>query len=154
MTRRNILLSGLALSTAALGSVKASASPKTMTIYKDPNCGCCHLWGKAMADAGFLVKTVDLDDLSPIKTRFGISEQLQGCHTAEIDGYFLEGHVPLKSVTRLLLEKPALAGLAVPGMPAGSLGMGDEAKGNFEVLAVPKVKGAKLYVYDAIRPRV
>ena len=115
--------------------------------------GRTYLWGKAMADAGFQVKTVDLDDLSPIKTRFGISEQLQGCHTAEIDGYFLEGHVPLKSVTRLLLEKPELAGLAVPGMPAGSLGMGDEAKGNYEVIAVPKAKGAKLYVYDEIRPR-
>jgi hypothetical protein len=152
ITRRNLLASGLILP-AALTPARAFAAAPDMTIYKDPNCGCCHLWSKAMAEAGYTVKLVDLDDLAPIKARFGIPDDLQGCHTAEIGGYFLEGHVPLASVRRLLAEKPAIAGLAVAGMPSGSLGMGDDPNARYDVMAVPKEKGGKPVLYEAVGAR-
>jgi hypothetical protein len=122
-----------------------------MIVHKDPNCGCCHLWAEAMQKAGFEVRLDDLEDLAPIKARFGVPSDLEGCHTAEIDGYFLEGHVPLSAVKRLLAERPAVKGLAVPGMPSGSLGMGDDPAASYDVVAVP-VNG-KPYLFEAVRPK-
>jgi hypothetical protein len=129
----------------------ASASTSVMTVHKDPNCGCCHLWAEAMQKAGFDVRLNDLGDLAPIKARLGVPGDLEGCHTAEIEGYFLEGHVPLSSVRRLLVERPAIKGLAVPGMPSGSLGMGDDPAASYDVVAVP-VSG-KPYLFEAVRPK-
>jgi hypothetical protein len=129
----------------------ASASASVMTVHKDPNCGCCHLWADAMQKAGFDVRLNDLGDLAPIKARLGVPGDLEGCHTAEIEGYFLEGHVPLSSVRRLLDERPAIKGLAVPGMPSGSLGMGDDPAASYDVVAVP-VSG-KPYLFEAVRPK-
>lgn len=129
----------------------ASASASVMTVHKDPNCGCCHLWADAMQKAGFDVRLNDLGDLAPIKARLGVPGDLEGCHTAEIEGYFLEGHVPLSSVRRLLEERPAIKGLAVPGMPSGSLGMGDDPAASYDVVAVP-VSG-KPYLFEAVRPK-
>ena len=88
-----------------------------MTVYKNPNCGCCTLWSKAMENAGFKVERVDTEDLPAVKKRFGVPAAVEGCHTAIVGSYFLDGHVPLEVVTKLLYERPDLAGLAVPGMP-------------------------------------
>lgn len=129
----------------------ASASPGVMIVHKDPNCGCCHLWADAMKAAGFDVRLDDVEDLAPIKARLGVPGDVEGCHTAEIEGYFLEGHVPLSSVRRMLDERPPIKGLAVAGMPSGSLGMGNDPMASYDVIAVPAT--AKPYLFEAIRPK-
>jgi hypothetical protein len=93
-----------------------------------------------LRDSGFPVKTEDLADLRPIKRRLGVPTDLEGCHTAIVEGYVVEGHVPADLIDRLLRERPRVAGLAVPGMPAGSPGMEapGQAADRYEVLAFEK----------------
>lgn len=127
----------LASTLLVLGSLMAAqsvfAGSKDMTVWKSPWCGCCEAWSEAMQAAGYTVRTENREDLAPIKEKAGVPAGMEGCHTAMIDGYFLEGHVPLSSVQRLLSERPAVAGLAVPGMPSGSLGMGEDAAARYDV---------------------
>jgi hypothetical protein len=137
---------------ALLGGGARAATPVKMTVYKDPNCGCCHEWSKAMASAGFSVDARDTDDLAAVKARLGVPADLEGCHTAVIEEYYLEGHVPLEAVQRLLQERPPVRGLAVPGMPSGSLGMGDDPQASYDVYAIPSGTGAP-YVFMEVRPR-
>ena len=94
-----------------------------VVVSKSPSCGCCQLWVEHMQDAGFTVDVVNTDDMGPIKQRVGIPYGKGSCHTAEVDGYFVEGHVPAIDIKRLLTERPKGKGLVVPGMPAGSPGM-------------------------------
>lgn len=94
-----------------------------VTVHKSPYCGCCKLWIEHMQAAGFPVEVVETDDMTPVKQRVGIPPGKGSCHTAEVEGYFVEGHVPADDVKRLLAEKPAARGIAVPGMPLGSPGM-------------------------------
>ncbi|MBB4192541.1 hypothetical protein GGE45_002107 [Rhizobium aethiopicum] len=151
MHRRSLI----ALATSALafpGSWTFAAAPVRMTVYKDPNCGCCHEWSKAMAAAGFSVETRDTDDLAAVKARLGVPGELEGCHTAVIEEYYLEGHVPLEVIRRLLRERPPLRGLAVPGMPPGSLGMGDDPQASYDVYAIPWGAGPP-YLFMEVRPR-
>jgi hypothetical protein len=101
---------------------QASAQP-TLTVFKSPTCGCCEKWAEHMEAAGFKVRTEDVQDLSAIKARFRVPGTLHSCHTAIVEGYVIEGHVPASEVWRLLKEKPDVTGLAVPGMPIGSPGM-------------------------------
>lgn len=154
INRRRFIYTGAAIAAAFTGIGHAFAAAQTMTVYKDPNCGCCHLWAEAMTAEGFNVKIEDRDDLTPIKARLGVPDDLQGCHTAVVAGYFLEGHVPLEAVRKLLAEKPSIAGLAVPGMPSGSLGMGDDPNAAYDVFAVAKTAGTKPALYLAIKPKV
>lgn len=131
--------------TAPAGSLPATASAATdvdaarpvVTVYKSPTCGCCTAWAEHMREAGFPVETVDVGDMSAVKRRYGIPPGLQSCHTAVVDGYAIEGHVPAEDVKRLLAEAPEAGGLAVPGMPIGSPGMeqGDTVE-PYEVLLV------------------
>jgi hypothetical protein len=99
------------------------AQSRAITVHKDPNCGCCTGWAEHLAKAGFEVKTVDTTRLDEVKKRLGVPPDLAACHTAEVDGYVMEGHVPAAAVKRFLDEKPKATGLAVPGMPIGSPGM-------------------------------
>lgn len=101
----------MAASVLALPGGGALAGPAKMTVHKDPNCGCCNEWSKAMAAAGFSVDARDADDLAPVKARLGAPADLEGCHTAVVEKYYLEGHVPLAAVQRLLRERPPLRGL-------------------------------------------
>ena len=94
-----------------------------LVVHKHPSCGCCGLWIDHMREAGFEVQVHDHQDMGPVKQRVGVPYAKGSCHTAEIDGYFIEGHVPAADVTRLLAERPDARGLTVPGMPAGSPGM-------------------------------
>ena len=121
LTRR----SALGLVAVALIAPRSSAFAQTSTIlvHKDPNCGCCSGWVHHLKDAGFAVTVEETTDLQPVKKRLGVPADLAACHTAEIDGYVLEGHVPAAAVRRLLEKRPTAIGLAVPGMPAGSPGM-------------------------------
>ena len=123
-SRRGLLLGGAAfVLTGAFRPSTAAAPGNEATVYKSPTCGCCVEWVAYLRRHGFRVKTQDLSDLQPVKTRHGVPAELQSCHTALVGGYVVEGHVPADLVERLLRERPPVAGLAVPGMPIGSPGM-------------------------------
>lgn len=101
----------------------AAATLPKVVVHKDPNCGCCGAWVEHLRQAGFTVDVVETSAINRVKARLGVPNDLASCHTAEIDGYIVEGHVPAASIKRLLDERPAAKGLAVPGMPIGSPGM-------------------------------
>lgn len=94
-----------------------------MVVHKSSTCGCCHLWVEHMRQNGFTVEVRDDGDLDAVKRRLGVPYGKGSCHTAEVGGYFVEGHVPAIDVRRLLRDKPDVKGLVLPGMPAGSPGM-------------------------------
>jgi len=96
-----------------------------ITVYKTPSCGCCVKWVEYLQKEGFEVKSVNRDDLAPIKQRAGVPPAMSSCHTALVDGYVVEGHVPAQAIRKLLQERPDTRGLSVPGMPANSPGMGE-----------------------------
>jgi hypothetical protein len=100
----------------------AASHPK-ISVMKDPNCDCCSGWTEHLRKEGFEVESIDSPDLSRIKARLGVPTDLVGCHTAQVEGYVIEGHVPASAIRRLLQERPAAIGLAVPGMPINSPGM-------------------------------
>lgn len=104
---------------------RAQAQPAgiRITVFKDPNCGCCRSWVDHLRKHGFEVTVRDTSDMSGAKRTGRVPEALRSCHTAFVNGYVVEGHVPAADIQRLLQEKPKVAGLAVPGMPAGSPGM-------------------------------
>ncbi|MRX49400.1 DUF411 domain-containing protein [Paracoccus sp. S-4012] len=122
---RRAMLSGagaLALLTPLALRVQADPLPP-MTVTKDPSCGCCGDWIEHLRSAGFPVRVIESDDVLALKQRLGVPHDLASCHTAEVDGYVVEGHVPASAIQRLLAERPEATGLAVPGMPGGSPGM-------------------------------
>ncbi|MFW6092728.1 MAG: DUF411 domain-containing protein [Pseudomonadota bacterium] len=94
-----------------------------LVVHKTPTCGCCSDWVEYMREAGFAVEVREQADLTTVKERVGVPYGLGSCHTAEVAGYFIEGHVPAEDVARLLTENPDARGLSVPGMPLGSPGM-------------------------------
>jgi hypothetical protein len=126
-------LASSAISTTA--GVRGSVLP-VVDVYKTPTCGCCSKWVDHLQEAGFGVRSTDMRDLTDFKASHGVSRALESCHTALVAGYVLEGHVPGDDVKRLLEERPAIAGLAVPGMPIGSPGM--------------EIPGGKVQPYDVI----
>jgi len=112
------------------------AGTTAITVYRSPSCGCCSGWIEHLERHGFEVKDVKRDDVMPIKRQLGVTGELASCHTAVIDGYVIEGHVPADDIKRLVAEKPAVAGLTVPGMPTGAPGMEmGERKDPFAVLS-------------------
>lgn len=96
----------------------------SVTVYKSPSCGCCEEWVEYLRREGFQVKAIDQPDHSAVKRRLGVAPELSSCHTALVDGYVIEGHVPAAPIRRLLTERPQTRGLTVPGMPLNSPGMG------------------------------
>jgi hypothetical protein len=108
----------------------------TATYYKSISCGCCDIHSKYLDSKGFDVKINNLQDTSSIKTQFGIPIELESCHTAIIGNYFVEGHIPIEAINKLLEEKPDIAGIAMPGMPSGSPGMPGQKIGDFVIYAV------------------
>lgn len=122
VSRRAVIL-GLAGS-ALLPAAALSASRPLITVHKDPNCDCCTGWVAHLKAAGFPTKVIETANINAIKSKLGVPDDLAACHTAEIDGYVIEGHVPAPAIDRLLTERPQAKGLAVPGMPSGSPGMG------------------------------
>lgn len=142
-TRRNVLqfIGGtLALAPAR---VRAEAEPM-VKVWKDPTCGCCNGWVEHLRGSGFSVAVSDEANLASIKAEAGIPADLASCHTARIDAYVLEGHVPAAAIRRLLQERPQSIGLAVPGMPIGSPGM---EGGSPEVYAVILFGKAQRVIY-------
>ncbi|PWJ74831.1 hypothetical protein C7441_12225 [Pseudaminobacter salicylatoxidans] len=143
---RKALLAGALLLGSPLVAVAGEANG-TVMVYKTPWCGCCELWAQAVEKAGYEVKSMDLEDLSQVRKMAGVPAGMEGCHVAAIDGYFLEGHVPLEAMGKLLSEKPDIAGIAVPGMPEGSLGMGNDPRAVYDVYAVSRDQSVKPSVY-------
>jgi hypothetical protein len=111
------------VSLAGLAAAQRPAPAQTVEVFKSPSCGCCANWVKHLEAAGFTTKVTNVDDITQVKTKYGVPARAQSCHTAVVGGYVLEGHVPAADVQRLLKEKPAVIGVAVPGMPVGSPGM-------------------------------
>lgn len=132
VTRRSALI-GIAATLPHIPSAWATEGP-LITVHKDPNCGCCSGWVQHLEKAGLTVKTVDTARLNAVKARLGVPDDLAACHTAEMAGYVIEGHVPAIAIKRLLAERPAAVGLAVPGMPIGSPGMEGGTPEAYEVI--------------------
>ncbi len=145
-------------STAAVPAAAAAASdanaatlasntgePIAIKVYKDSQCGCCKEWVKNLEANGFKVETMDMPDLSMIKEKYGVKPELQACHTAIVNGYVVEGHVPPDLIKKMLKEKPAIAGLAVPGMPQGSPGMEGATKERYNVLTFDRAGHTTVY---------
>jgi hypothetical protein len=121
-SRRTVLLALASVAAAGAARTAGAAGP-TVIVTKDPNCGCCVGWAEHLRASGFTVDVRDVTDLAPVKARLGVPGDLAACHTAEVGGYVIEGHVPASAIRRLLSETPQAKGLAVPGMPTGSPGM-------------------------------
>jgi hypothetical protein len=137
MIRRRLLLA-LAALPLAHGRLTAAVSPKVL-VYKSPSCGCCGAWVEHMRAAGFSVTAEDVSDTAPERKRLGMPGQFAACHTASVEGYVIEGHVPAAEVRRLLASRPDAIGLAVLGMPLGSPGMEvDDRIDPYEVLLVDR----------------
>ena len=106
----------------AAAPTRATTRP-AMTLHRSPSCGCCVGWARRLQQAGYSVSVINEVDMAPVKQRARVPESLQSCHTAFISNYVIEGHVPPEAIDRLLLERPAIKGLAVPDMPGGTPGM-------------------------------
>jgi hypothetical protein len=132
--RRMLGLIGGGAALLVAPELKAQAAKGSITVSKDPNCGCCEAWVVHLREAGFSVTVVASDDLPAVKARLGVPDNLSSCHTAEVNGYVVEGHVPADAIARLLREAPRAKGLAVPGMPVGSPGMEGGAPQEYEVI--------------------
>ncbi len=132
---------------ATLASATPEAQPGVpqLTVYKTPTCGCCEEWVTHLRENGFSVIVHDQNDLTLVKAANGITPKLESCHTAVIEGYVVEGHVPADLIARMLNERPQIAGLAVPGMPGGSPGMESAPKEPYQVLAIAKDGSTSVY---------
>ena len=120
----------------ALAVVSAVAADlPTVLVYKTPTCGCCSGWVEHLEAAGFTVDARNVTDLMSVKRDGGVPVQMSSCHTAIVDGYVVEGHVPADQMKRLLAERPDIAGIAVPGMPTGSPGMEGAGAQPYQVLS-------------------
>jgi hypothetical protein len=117
-------------------AITALAGP-VVTLYKSPTCGCCEKYVSYLRENGFTVNAIDENDMDGIKKRYGVSH-LASCHTALINGYVVEGHVPVSAINKLLKEKPVIVGISAPGMPMNSPGMGEMKKGTLTIYRIPK----------------
>ena len=125
------------------------AASTDMTVYMTPTCGCCTAWVEHMEANGFAVTTKKQNDLTEVKLGSGITRETASCHTAFIDGYVVEGHVPAAEVKRLLAERPDVTGLTVPGMPMGSPGMEGAYDDVYDVLTFDRSGNTAVFArYD------
>ena len=128
LSRRQLLILASSSIVAAPLAALADGTSLDIHVVKNPQCGCCTAWIKILTDKGFNVTTEDRSGslLTEFKIESGIPKEMMSCHTAKIDGYFIEGHVPASEIKRLMADRPDALGLAVPAMPYGSPGMGPE----------------------------
>ena len=131
---------------AANAAAAPMAKPIAIKVYKTPQCACCKAWVDHLRTHGFQVESMDMPDLSLIKQKYGVKPALQACHTAVVNGYVVEGHVPADVILKLLKEHPAVAGVAVPGMPVGSPGMEGGLKERYDVLTFDRAGRSRVYV--------
>ena len=122
-----------------------SVTPVSIKVYKTPTCGCCKSWVEHLEQNGFKVEVMDMPDLSSVKAKYGVKPELQACHTAVVGNYVVEGHVPADLILKMINEKPAIAGIAVPGMPMGSPGMEGGTKESYTVLSFDSTGKSSVY---------
>jgi hypothetical protein len=148
MQRRRLMLALASTAALPLIAPAARAAAPMVEIWKDPNCGCCQDWVKHLNRNGFATRVHDEGNAAARK-RLGLPEKLGSCHTGQVGGYAIEGHVPAREIQRLLKEKPRAVGLAVPGMPVGSPGMDGPAYGDqrdpYDVLLVLADGGTRVF---------
>lgn len=154
MTRRTwlgIAAGGAVLSLGAsrwwLGRFPWAADPNAtkILVYASPTCDCCRAWMRHLRSSGFNVTKELMSDVTPMKVQLGVPEDLWSCHTAVVEGYAVEGHVPADLIQKMLLERRALAGLAAPGMPNGSPGMEGPTRDRYEVIAFTRTGATEVY---------
>jgi len=127
----------LAVALLVLTPISAPASESvSATLYKNPGCTCCENYADYLRSNGYDVTVVEHPNMTLIKQKHGVREDLEGCHTMLVGGYVVEGHVPLAALKRLLSENPAIKGISLPGMPEGSPGMGGTKEGPFTILSI------------------
>jgi len=132
---RNLL--ALIVLVVALSSGPVNAEQLySATLYKNPQCGCCETYADYLRENGFEVTVEPTHDLPLMKRQYGVPGELEGCHTTLVDGYVVEGHVPVNTLLRLLTERPDIKGISLPGMPAGSPGMFGEKAGPFTMYEI------------------
>ncbi len=139
---------------ASTEQAAVAASDAEMVVYKSPTCGCCNAWIDHVREAGYEVEAVDVEQyaaLAATKEEEGVPGDLGSCHTAVIEGYTIEGHVPAEVIARLLEERPDIKGLSVPGMPIGSPGMEGENPEPYDVIAF--TEDGRREVYERVDPR-
>jgi hypothetical protein len=137
IARRTLLISAPALALCAPAWARAAqAAPVEVTLYKSPDCGCCDGYADYLRRHGFAVTTVPTAELAEIGRKAGVPVELQGCHTSKVGGYVVEGHVPVEAIKKLLADRPAIKGIALPGMPLGSPGMSGAKSEPFTVHAI------------------
>ena len=139
-----VLLTGVFAFLAKPGRMAEAAR---ITVYKSPACTCCDKWANHLRDAGFQVITKNNSDMDGVKSSAGVQPMLQSCHTALVEGYVVEGHVPAADIKRLLLERPAVSGLTVPGMPMGSPGMEGRYQDPYAILTFDE--NGRIEVYSS-----
>lgn len=130
------LLTRICAMAMLFNSAAALAGP-AVTVYKSPTCGCCEKYASYLRENGFAVTAIDQNDMDSIKKHYGVT-RVASCHTALVNGYVVEGHVPVSAINKLLKDKPAITGISVPGMPMNSPGMGEMKKGTLAVYNIPK----------------
>ncbi len=133
--------------TAAIPADAASSAKPLVTVYKDPSCGCCKAWIAYLEKRGYRVEAHDVSNIKEIKTTLGVPSAVESCHTALVGGYIIEGHVPVEDIERLLATKPKIAGLAAPGMPAGSPGMEGMPAVHYDVIAFTKAGKTSVFAH-------
>ena len=149
MIDRRMFMTGLAAALApapaALGATSAADSP-LMKVVRAPDCGCCGAWIDHLRAAGFAVDVTMSDDVAAFKEQHGVPQALWSCHTALVQGYLIEGHVPARDILRLLDERPDAVALTVPGMPWGAPGMGPEAERDaYDVILIRRDGGTEVF---------
>jgi hypothetical protein len=132
---RNLLALIVLVVALSIGPAKAE-QPYAATQYKNPQCGCCEGHADYLRENGFEVTVKPTHDLPLLKRQYGVPSALEGCHTTLVEGYVVEGHVPVASILRLLTERPDIKGISLPGMPAGSPGMSGEKTAPFTVYEI------------------
>ena len=115
---------------------RTEATDVLITTYRSPTCGCCEGYERYLEDEGFEVESIFMDDMTEVKDNFGVPADMRSCHTALVSDYFVEGHVPVEAIRRLLEERPAINGIALPRMPSGSPGMGGDKQEPFVIYAI------------------
>jgi hypothetical protein len=135
--------------TLALTAALPARAGTPMHVLTAPSCGCCHAWADLARARGYAVTIEELTDPEAQKTARGIPLALASCHTIEAGGYVFEGHVPFAALEAVLRDRPAITGLAVPGMPMGSPGMGDDPSARYDVIAFGRQAGAGAVYFRA-----
>jgi hypothetical protein len=125
-------------STTAQYQTKVPSAEPSVQVYKSASCGCCAKWVEHLRAAGFKVTATDVPDVAAIRAKYNVPSNVAGCHTAIVDSYIVEGHVPAEDVKLLLAKRPAVAGIAAPGMPLGSPGMESPNAKPYDVVSFDK----------------